>query len=113
MRVHSLTLSYIPRSMRCDSWASFLAHTLANPCFGRKPEARVATNSGFMMSKMINKTTKRSTSNNLSNIIMDKYQIQHYVIKYHEMETLYESNKQGVEHKTTITSQKAHGNLQA
>jgi hypothetical protein len=29
------------------------------------------------------------------------------------METLYESNKQGVEHKTTITSQKAHGNLQA
>jgi hypothetical protein len=29
--------------MRCDSWTSFLAHTLASPCLGYKPEARVAT----------------------------------------------------------------------
>jgi hypothetical protein len=29
--------------MRYDSWASFLAHTLASPCFGCKPEARVTT----------------------------------------------------------------------
>jgi len=43
VRVHSLTLSYTPRSMRCDSQASFLARTLANPCFGREPKARVAT----------------------------------------------------------------------
>jgi hypothetical protein len=28
--------------MRCDSWASLLAFTLANPCFGREPKARVA-----------------------------------------------------------------------
>jgi hypothetical protein len=27
--------------MKCDSWASFLAHTFASPCFGRKPKARV------------------------------------------------------------------------
>jgi hypothetical protein len=41
--VHSLTLSYIPKNMRCDSWASFLAHTLVSPCLGREPKARVAT----------------------------------------------------------------------
>ncbi len=29
--------------MRCDSRASLLAHTLASPCLGRKPKARVAT----------------------------------------------------------------------
>jgi len=27
--------------MRCDPWASFLAHNLASPCFGPKPKARV------------------------------------------------------------------------
>jgi hypothetical protein len=29
--------------MRCDFQAFFLAHTLANPCLGRDPQARVAT----------------------------------------------------------------------
>jgi hypothetical protein len=29
--------------MRCDSWASLLAHTLTNPCLGREPKVRVAT----------------------------------------------------------------------
>jgi len=43
VEVHSLTLSYIPESMRCDCWASFLAHTFASPCFGRKPKVRVVT----------------------------------------------------------------------
>jgi hypothetical protein len=28
--------------MKCDSWASFLACTFANPCFGCEPKARVA-----------------------------------------------------------------------
>ncbi len=42
-RVHSLKLSFTFASMRCDSRASLLAYTLANPCFGRKPKARVAT----------------------------------------------------------------------
>ncbi len=28
-------------SMKCDSWASLLAHTFTSPCFGRKPKARV------------------------------------------------------------------------
>jgi len=41
--VHSLTLSYTPRSMRWDSRVSFLACTLASPYRGPKPEARVAT----------------------------------------------------------------------
>jgi len=40
--VHSLTLSYTPGSMKCDSWASILAHTFVSPCLGRKPKARVA-----------------------------------------------------------------------
>ncbi len=43
VKVHSLTLSYIPGSMKCDFWAPFLARTLANPCFGREPKVRVVT----------------------------------------------------------------------
>jgi len=43
VKVHSLIFSYTPESMRCDSRASLLARTLANPYFGRKPKARVAT----------------------------------------------------------------------
>ncbi len=29
--------------MRCDFWASFLAHTFASPCFGHEPKIKVAT----------------------------------------------------------------------
>jgi len=47
VRVHSLTFSYTPGSMKCDSQASLLAHTLANPCLGRKPKARIATQAFF------------------------------------------------------------------
>jgi hypothetical protein len=43
VRVHSLTLSYILENMKCDSWASLLARTLANPCLGREPRAKVTT----------------------------------------------------------------------
>ncbi len=43
VRVHSLTLSYTLRSMRCDSRASLLARTLASPCLSHKPKARVTT----------------------------------------------------------------------
>jgi hypothetical protein len=31
--------------MKCDSQASLLAHTFANPCFGHEPKARVAKQS--------------------------------------------------------------------
>jgi hypothetical protein len=31
------------RSMKCDSRASFWAHTFASPCLGREPKAKVAT----------------------------------------------------------------------
>jgi len=43
VRVHSLTLSYTPRSMWCDSRASSWLATLQPLCFGRKPKAKVAT----------------------------------------------------------------------
>ncbi len=43
VRVHSLTLSYTPGSIRCASRASFLSRTFASPCFDRKPKARVVT----------------------------------------------------------------------
>jgi len=43
VRVLSLTFSYTPRSMKCDSRASFLAHTFASPCLGREPKARLRT----------------------------------------------------------------------
>jgi hypothetical protein len=35
-------LSYTPKSMRCNSWASFLARTLASPGLGCDPKVRVA-----------------------------------------------------------------------
>ncbi len=38
-----VTLSHIPRSMRCDSRASLSTRTFASPCFGCKPKAKVVT----------------------------------------------------------------------
>ncbi len=32
--VHSFTLSYTLRNVKCDSWASFLARTFVSPCLG-------------------------------------------------------------------------------
>jgi hypothetical protein len=43
VRVHSLTLSYTFKSMKCDSRVSFLARNLASPYLGHKPKVRVAT----------------------------------------------------------------------
>ncbi len=43
MRDHSFTLSCILENMKCDSWASLLAHPFASPCLGCKPKARVTT----------------------------------------------------------------------
>jgi hypothetical protein len=37
------SLSYTPRSMKCDSRASLLPHTFVSLCLGRKPKARVTT----------------------------------------------------------------------
>jgi len=41
VRVHSLTLSCTPGSIRFSSWASLLSRTLASPCLGHEPKARV------------------------------------------------------------------------
>jgi len=43
VRVHSLTLSYTPESMWCDSRASSWPTSLQPLCFDHKPKARVAT----------------------------------------------------------------------
>jgi hypothetical protein len=43
VRVHSLTLSHTPKSMKCDSRPSHLARTFVSPCFGHKPKARITT----------------------------------------------------------------------
>jgi hypothetical protein len=43
VEVHSLTLSHIPESMKCDFWASLLARTFVSLCLGHEPKARVAT----------------------------------------------------------------------
>jgi hypothetical protein len=40
---HTLLHSQPHGSMKCDSWASFLACTFVSLCLGRKPKARVAT----------------------------------------------------------------------
>ncbi len=44
VRVHSLTLSYIPGSMRCDSRASLLDCTLASPRLGLRHFNGIGTN---------------------------------------------------------------------
>jgi hypothetical protein len=43
VKVLSLTLSYTPGSMKCDSQASLLARTFASPYLGCEPKARVVT----------------------------------------------------------------------
>jgi hypothetical protein len=40
---HTLLHSQPPGSTKCDFWASLLVRTLASPCLGPKPKARVAT----------------------------------------------------------------------
>jgi hypothetical protein len=50
VRVHSFTFSYTPKSMRYDFHAFVLAFTLASPCLGHKPKARVATIFNFFTS---------------------------------------------------------------
>ncbi len=41
--VHSLTFSYTPANMKCDSRASLSARTFPSPCFGYDPKAKVVT----------------------------------------------------------------------
>jgi hypothetical protein len=43
VKVHSLTLSHISESMKCDSWASLFTRTFRNPCIGREPKTKIAT----------------------------------------------------------------------
>jgi hypothetical protein len=47
VNVHSFTLSYTPKSMRCDSWASLLARTLASPRLGLQHVDLVGTTSSI------------------------------------------------------------------
>jgi len=41
--VHSLTLSYTPESMKCNSWASLLACTFTSPYLNCEPKAKIMT----------------------------------------------------------------------
>jgi hypothetical protein len=41
--VHSLTLSYTPNSMKCDSRASLLARTFTSLCLKRESKVMVTT----------------------------------------------------------------------
>ncbi len=41
--VHSLTLSYTLRNMKCDSQAHSWPHTFVSPCVGCELKARVTT----------------------------------------------------------------------
>jgi hypothetical protein len=40
---HTIPYSHIPRNMKCDSQASFLARTFASLCLSREPKGRVTT----------------------------------------------------------------------
>jgi hypothetical protein len=65
--VHSLTLSYTPKSMKCDSWLSLLAFTFASPCLRRKSKAKVATNMISKKKENKSKITKISLMGVCSN----------------------------------------------
>jgi len=41
--LHSFIFSYISRSLKCNSWVSFLARTFASPCLGCEPKVTVVT----------------------------------------------------------------------
>jgi hypothetical protein len=43
VEVHSLTLSYTFRNMKCDSWASLLARTFVSLCLGHERKVKVVT----------------------------------------------------------------------
>ncbi len=43
VKIHSLTLSYNPGSMKCEFRASFLACTFVSLCFDCKPKDKVTT----------------------------------------------------------------------
>jgi hypothetical protein len=62
--VHSLTFSYTPKSMKCDSWTSLLAHISASPCLGHEPKVRVGTTTfcSFSLAKTTSKTIVRMVS---------------------------------------------------
>jgi hypothetical protein len=49
MQIHSFTVSYTFKNMKCDLWVSFLSHTFASPYFGREPKARVAKPSALCL----------------------------------------------------------------
>jgi hypothetical protein len=51
VQVPSLTPSYIPRNMKCDSQASLSVHTLASPCFDYELKAKFATSMTFIFWK--------------------------------------------------------------
>jgi hypothetical protein len=53
VKIHSLTLSYTPKSMRCDSRASLLAYSLASLYFDREPKAKAVTQHVFHMLKRL------------------------------------------------------------
>ncbi len=53
VEVHSLTFSHTLGSMKCDSWASFLAHTFASPCLGREPKTTAVTLTHLGSNKII------------------------------------------------------------
>jgi hypothetical protein len=69
VRVHSLTLSYTPGSMRCDSQASFLACNFASPYFGRKPKAKVTIASHNVFGKGANSLMTRGAWNLFHNVL--------------------------------------------
>ncbi len=62
-RVHRDSISQGELPWECEgslphtflhSWASFLARNLVNPCFGRKPKARVATDEVYYKKQHMN-----------------------------------------------------------
>ncbi len=77
MRVHSFTLPYTPENMKCDSQASLLAHTLASPCLGREPKAKVATvfdsHNVTRFNKVVSRKENESTYMVYCNIFIDMH----------------------------------------
>jgi hypothetical protein len=75
MGVHSLTLSYTPGSMKCDSWDSLLTSTFTNPCLGHKLKVKIVTqtNTKFSLCMILISLTPRLQIDNFLSFLVKAY----------------------------------------
>jgi hypothetical protein len=69
--------SHTPKSMKCDSHSSILAHTFASPCLGHKPKCTVVIIGLFETTKTIGQALPINL-----NELLDSYGLRRKIITY-------------------------------